>query len=294
MAVEQAQFLRVDEQTQGNWKGIYGAEGFNVIGAAERYPSYARVEVPLVRKVSKLEWPAGVRRFSYRKRFDAPSGNSPRHDNVQIAFNVVPPGQKPWYPCPPGTMPGFVTYADTDYEYAFNPVADQYGGGVEIWRLAVPGMPHKHFFPRQPKSPFDGPVKGGKLKIDRDGNTRIMEAALPWSELPDVRKRLDAGQTIKFSFRVNDNAGAGCIELSRDRSVAKRNGSFHADWVEHWANEIEFGFEQGATPNDGVPNSAPSDCRLVAWVFNVFDPCQERRLPDAACLPARRPPSPCF
>jgi hypothetical protein len=28
--------------------------------------------------------------------------------------------------------------------------------------------------------------------------------------------------------------------ISRVRSVAKRNGSFHVDRMEHWANEFEF------------------------------------------------------
>jgi len=103
-------------------------------------------------------------------------------------------------------------------------------------------MPHKHFYPRQPKSPADGPVKDGKLVVIHEGSTRIVECALPWSEIPEVKKRLDAGQPIKFSFRVNDDAGVGCMELSKGRSVAKRNGSFTADWVEHWANELEFGW----------------------------------------------------
>ena len=192
----------------------------------------------------ELIWPTGIRRYSYRKKPELTSGNSPNHDNVQIAFNVLQPDQKPWYPCPPGTMPGYVNYKDTDYEYALNPVAPKYGGGVEIWRLDAPGMPHKHFFPRQGKSPQDGPVTDGKLVIVRDGHTRIVEAALPWSEIPQVKQRLDAGQPIKFSFRVNDNAGAGCMELSRLRSVAKINTSFHADWTEHWANELEFAFEK--------------------------------------------------
>jgi hypothetical protein len=192
----------------------------------------------------ELVWPEGVRRFSYRKRPELPNGNAPNHDNVQIAFNVLPPGAKPWYPCPPGTMPGYVAYSDTDYEYALNPVAAKFGGGTEIWRLRAPGMPHKHFYPRQPKSPFDGPVKNGALVIRRDGNTRIVEAAIPWTEIPEVKRRIEAGGTIKFSFRVNDNAGGGCMELSRDRSVAKRNYSFFADWVEHWANELEFGAER--------------------------------------------------
>ncbi len=191
-----------------------------------------------------LVWPEGVRRYSYRRDAILPCGNFPNQDNVQLAFNVLSADRKPWYACPPGTMPGYIGYKDTDYEYALNPVAAEYGGGTEIWRLQVPGMPHKHFYPRQPKSPFDGPVKAGQLAIRHEGNTRIVEASIPWSELPDVKARLDAGQTIKYSYRVNDNAGRGTMELSRERSVAKRNGSFTADWVEHWANELEFGWER--------------------------------------------------
>jgi hypothetical protein len=105
-------------------------------------------------------------------------------------------------------------------------------------------MPNKHFYPRQLPSPFDGPVKNGNLAVTRDGNTRITECAIPWSEIPGVKKRLDAGQTIKFTFRVNDNTGVGCMELTKNRSVARRNLSFKPDWIEHWANEVEFGFEK--------------------------------------------------
>ena len=189
-------------------------------------------------------WPQGVRRFSYRKGPVLPAGNGPNFDNVQLAFNVLPEQDKPYYPFPPGTMRGYVGTHDTDYEYALNKVAEQYGGGVEIWRLRYPGMPHKHFYPRQPASPLDGPVKTGQLAVIHEGSTRITECAIPWSEIPGVRKKLDAGGPIKFSFRVNDNAGVGCMELSNGRSVAKRNGSFMVDWVEHWANELEFGWEK--------------------------------------------------
>jgi hypothetical protein len=140
-------------------------------------------------------------------------------------------------------MPGFTNYKDTDYEYALNPIAPEYGGGVEIWRLQVPGMPRKSFYPRQPKSPYDGAVKG-QLVIKRDGNTRIVEAAIPWSEIPDVKQKLDLGENIKFTFRVNDNKNPGIMELSHERSVAKRNASMQSDWVEHWANEVEFGWEK--------------------------------------------------
>lgn len=189
-----------------------------------------------------MTWPEGVRRFSYRKDPDIPAGDFPARDNVLIAFNVVPEAQKTFWSMPPGTEPHYQVYQDTDYEYALNPVAAQYGGGTEIWRLYAPGMPRKHFYPHQPKSPLDGPVKNGKLMIRRDADTRMVECALPWSEIPLVKQALDAGRTIKFSFRINDNGGPS-FELAANRSVSKVNNlTFHNDWDEHWANELEFGF----------------------------------------------------
>ena len=193
----------------------------------------------------ELIWPDGVRNFSYRMNPDLPAGSRSSRDNAQIAFNVLPADQKPWLQSPAGTPPRWMVYWDTDYEYAFNPVAQEYGGGTEIWRLAVPGMPHKHFYPRQPKSKWDGPVKNGQLVIRHEDNTRVVEAALPWTEIPEVKKRLDANQTIKFAFRVNDNGGPS-YELGMDRGASKINHvTFHADWQIHWSNELEFGFEKG-------------------------------------------------
>ena len=74
----------------------------------------------------ELTWPAGVRRYSYRKDFEVPSGNG-KH-NVQIAFNVIAAGEKGLLPFPAGTMPRFCAYPDTDYEFALNKV------GEAIWR----------------------------------------------------------------------------------------------------------------------------------------------------------------
>ena len=204
--------------------------------------SYFYPEEVIGREGQKLAWPSGVRHYSYRKNFDIPSGSG-EHDNVLIAFNVL--DGKPWLPNPPGVMPHFITYWDTDYEFALNPVADEYGGGTEIWRLLAPGMPRKHFFPRQPKSVVDGgPVANAQLVVRREGNTRLVEAAIPWKEIPEVRKRIQAGQTVKFSCRINDNQGAA-HELAAGRSVSKSNSvTFHDDWQEHWANEVEFGAEK--------------------------------------------------
>jgi len=36
-------YLNLDTSTEGNWKGVYGADGYNVIGDAVSYPAYATV-----------------------------------------------------------------------------------------------------------------------------------------------------------------------------------------------------------------------------------------------------------
>ncbi|MFH0757952.1 MAG: hypothetical protein V2B15_11745 [Bacteroidota bacterium] len=243
-----AELLKEDFDTGGDWKGVYGNDGSWVFGSEASIPGDIMARPTDQNVLIPLIWPQGVRHFSYRKDPVLPdnsTGMGFATDNIQIAFNVIPRGEDGFGSTPKGTMPRYVGYKCTDYEYALNQVAPEYGGGTEIWRLLVPGMPEKHFYPRQPESPFDGPVKNGKLAISHEGSTRITECAIPWSELPHVKKALDEGETIKFSFRVNDNNNMGhCMELAKGRSVSKINSrAFHASWKEHWANEVTFGFE---------------------------------------------------
>ena len=238
-----AQFIALDPTTGGAWSRTYGKDGYAVFGSDPKYPAYAQISVPEKRDKSTYKWPDGLRHYSYRKSPVLPFGSYPNDDNVQIAFNVIPEDQKDdLLPNLPGVPKGFIPFRDTDYEYALNKVADTYGGGTEIWRCRVPGMPPKDFYPRQPASPFDGPVKGGRLAIKQDATTRTVEAAIPWSEIPLVKKALDENKTIKFSFRANDNDGPS-MELAEGRSVSKQNTyAFHPDFVPHWANEVEFSF----------------------------------------------------
>ncbi|MDR1192512.1 MAG: hypothetical protein LBK60_12755 [Verrucomicrobiales bacterium] len=240
-----AQLTATDLTTGANWPGQYGRDGHHIFGSAANYPAYAKVTTPEVDVKKEYHWPEGVRRYSYRKQPDLPFGSTPKFDNVQIAFNVIPSDEKlDMVLFPPGTMPNFIPRTDTDYEYALNKVADAHGGGVEIWRSYYPGMPRKTFYPRQGASPHDGPVKNGKLVINYDGNTRIVEAAIPWEEIPLVKQARDAGRPIKFTYRVNDNAGPA-MELATDRSAAKHNSyTLHPEWITHWSNELEFAFEK--------------------------------------------------
>jgi len=187
-----------------------------------------------------------VRRFSYRRWPMIPSGMPQQPlDNVLLAFNAIPLAQKDWQTHLPGRFPKFIWYKTTDYEYALNQVDAEAGGGTEIWRLLAPGMPFKHFFPRQPKHALEGPVRDGRLAVRYDGGWRMVECAIPWSEIPDVKSLRDAGQTVKFNFRVNHSARGADLTLSMQRSAAEGiSHSFHPNWLRQWPNELEFGFER--------------------------------------------------
>ena len=242
-----ARMVAKDFDTRGNWKGVYGKIGYYLSRINPVLPAGVTCSPVKYDDLITLTWPEGVRRYSYRKDPVLPDASMAEPmDNIQIAFNVIPIGEDGMEACPKGTMPRYTGYKCTDYEYALSTVAPEYGGGFEIWRMLAPGMPRKHFYPRQPKSPFDGAVKDGKLVTRREENTLYTECAIPWSEIPDVKKALDKGEKIKFSFRVNDDgARGGSMELANQRSVSKRNNrAFHPDWKDHWANEVEFGFEK--------------------------------------------------
>jgi hypothetical protein len=95
----------------------------------------------------------------------------------------------------------------------------------------VPGNAAQAFLSAPAQIAFDGAVKTGQLSIRHEGNTRIVEASIPWSEIPHVRRLMQAGQPLKFGFLVGHDDGGGQMETGRERSVAKRSGlSFHFDW----------------------------------------------------------------
>ena len=190
-----------------------------------------------------ITWPTGVRRHTYATWATLPFGDG--IDSVQIGFNVRAEDDKPWYAYPKGTFRQFTGYWDTDYEYSLHAVRADKGGGTEIFRLGHPDLPHKHFFDHSPKSKAEGAVEDGKLVIVHQGAVRIVECTIPWRELPLVKRALDEGRPAKFTFRVNDDAGVGCLELPVNRSVSRLNAkALKPDWTVHWANEVAFGWER--------------------------------------------------
>ncbi|MGI6495361.1 MAG: hypothetical protein ACOX5G_04610 [Kiritimatiellia bacterium] len=234
-----------DTGTGGAFDGKYGTLALFTPAGAGGHGFAWKDHVVRIERV----WPEGVRRYSYRRRPLLPQGLG--FDNVQIAFNVLPDDAKRWYPFAPGTFKGYAGYWDTDYEFALNPVAEAYGGGVEIWRNRAPYLPDKHYYPHSVPHPREGAMPVGdaagqaKLVIRHEGGERIVEAAIPWAEIPEAKAARDAGRPIKFTYRVNDNAaGSTCMELARMRSISKRNESFKPHWTEHWANELLFGWEE--------------------------------------------------
>ncbi len=240
-----ASFAKWDYDTHGDWKGHLGSAGYAIVGQPYKLPQGVKLSVPEELAKTDHAWPSGVRRFSYRTWPAIPGGFGQPYDGVQIAFNAIPVEAEDMLPNPPGTPRFFTDYKSTDYEYDLHPVAAKYGGGTEVWRMLVPGMPRKHFYPRQPKSRFDGAVKNARLVVKQNGNTRVMEAAIPWSEIPAVHKLMLARQPVKFAFLVQDDQGPGQMETGRNRSVCKKSGlSFHVDWGGHWSNEVEFGWGQ--------------------------------------------------
>jgi hypothetical protein len=81
------------------------------------------------------------------------------------------------------------------------------------------------------------------ITVYRDG-WRVTEAAIPWTEMPAVRQAIEAGETVRFSYRVNHRGGGPLLELANRRSVSRSSPfAFQVDWTAHWANELEFAVE---------------------------------------------------
>jgi hypothetical protein len=135
----------------------------------------------------------------------------------------------------PDTCPRqMVADDDTDYEYSIWGARD---GGAEIWRNTMPGMLPFNFWPRCMPHGYDGVPKGAKAVVKRDGIDTLYEAAIPLSDIKELKPQ--AGTVIKMTFAL---PGSG-ICYGGDRSRTRSNSlSLHASWEDTVSNDIRWGF----------------------------------------------------
>jgi hypothetical protein len=161
--------------------------------------------------------------YVYRR---SPEAGIPfRRDRLQVAFDV----SEGWHDLAPTTnrVPyGFHTVPDTDYEYSLYLCQD---GKGEVWRQLAPGVPRIHDFPRQPRGKVTtGAVKDAVLAVVRTDAGYVYEAALPKSELADLK--LAPGTEFGFTFKIGNSGGAQ-PEYGHDKAVCKQNGlTLHPYW----------------------------------------------------------------
>ena len=195
-------------------------------------------------KLQELHWPGGVRRFLVSPQSGGARGRGNRERAARVQRAA---GRKDRLALASGRHDAQVHLLQ---DHRLRVRAEQGGRPVRRRHRAV-AIAARHaaqaFYPRQPKVPAPGidggPVEGGQLFIARDGAVRRVECSLPWSEMPEVKKKLDAREPIKFTFRVSENNGPK-YELNEERSVSKVDTyALHNYWQTSWAVETEFAFE---------------------------------------------------
>ena len=163
--------------------------------------------------------------FVYRR---SPEAGIPfRRDRLQFAFDLVPG----WHDMQPvGEVPeGFHAIPDTDYEYSLYWVDDNKNGSGELWRYLAPGVPRINDWPRQVRGKVTtGPVPGAKVAVRRDGNLYSYEAAIPRTELADLK--LKPGTEFGFTFAAGNSKGASAY-YGAGKAVTKNNAlTLHPYW----------------------------------------------------------------
>lgn len=156
--------------------------------------------------------------YVYRKNPD--EGNPYNRDRLQMAFDTTPGyhGLNPVTAVPDDLHAN----PDTDYEYSLYWVDDGKDNNGELYKLLSPGMPRVSLYPHEPRAKiWPGPVQGGQVFVKRDGNTYIYQAAIPKSDIPDLK--LAAGTEFGFSFFIGDSGGSNA-DYGINKAITKNNG----------------------------------------------------------------------
>lgn len=112
----------------------------------------------------------------------------------------------------------------------------------ELWRLMAPDVPRGNGYPFQERSGAQqGLVDNARLVIRREGRTWRYEAAIPWSELAEVKPQV--GREIRLSWYVL-NDGRRALSWTAGRSACRgAKQSLHPTWQNSEAIETVWGFE---------------------------------------------------
>ena len=163
--------------------------------------------------------------FVYRR---SPETGIPfRRDRLQFAFDVA----DGWHGMQPVTnVPEqFHAVPDTDYEYSLYWVNDNRSGSAELWRYLAPGVPRINDWPRQIRGKVTtGTVAGAKVGVRREGNIYSYEAAIPRTELGELK--LQAGTEFGFTFMAGNSKGSNAY-YGAQKAVTKNNAlTLHPYW----------------------------------------------------------------
>jgi hypothetical protein len=130
---------------------------------------------------------------------------------------------------------GSAPFEDPTFENAGPPLP-------EVWRLMAPGVPRGNFYPFVPHdhNPDQGLVTTAKLVIKREGIVWRYQAAIPWSEIAQVKPGI--GKTVRFSFYV-ENDGKRALSWTANRSACLGGKQIlHPTWSQGEAIETQWGF----------------------------------------------------
>ena len=168
--------------------------------------------------------------YVYKKNPD--EGNPFFRDRLQMAFDTTPG----YHDLTPATAVPDDLHAepDTDYEYSLYWVNDGKNNNGELFNALKPGMPRVSFYPHEPKGKlWPGAVPGAQIFVKRDGNTYIYQAAIPKSEIPDLK--LTAGTEFGFTFLIGDSGGSNA-DYGADKAITKNNGLTMHPYYQNRAN----------------------------------------------------------
>jgi len=197
-----ATFVRTDTTTQGTWKGVYGADGYNVIGDTTSYPIYATVLPGSQSLCSSSCWTTST---TYVRALQKASSST---DRIAAA----------WYSVGSFTIDINLTDGQTHRVAIYCLDWDSSGRGqtVQVLDVATGAMLDTRALPQTPLTTFHN---GAYLVWNISGHVKIQVTRTGGANAVVSGLFLDPAQPIYSSPQVDSNNALICP--SPDQSVAQ-------------------------------------------------------------------------